>query len=111
MAVLLVDDLCGRVRVGDRVLATGSGRYYGGCSAAMAAGTHLPVTLGVQVGAGCVASLPAGMLVSVTAAGWAAHTALPRLPVNAQHLNRSCCLLPAACRWQPATWRFCGRQC
>jgi hypothetical protein len=54
VAVLLVDDLCGRVRVGDRVLATGSGRYYGGCSAAMAPNAHLPVTLGVQVGAGGV---------------------------------------------------------
>jgi len=52
LAVRLADELCGRVRVGDRVLAIGCGRYHGGAAAAWAPDSHLPLTLGVQVGAG-----------------------------------------------------------
>jgi len=49
LAVHLTDDLCGRVRVGDRVLATGWGQYYGGSAALMTPQAHLPLMLGVQV--------------------------------------------------------------
>lgn len=52
LAVRLFDDLCGRVRVGDRVLATGCGRFHGGAATVWATDSHLPLTLGVQVGAG-----------------------------------------------------------
>ncbi len=48
MAVRLSDDLCGRVRVGDRVLVTGFGCFHGGGNA-LNTGTQLPVTLNLQV--------------------------------------------------------------
>ena len=54
VAMRVVDDLCGRVRVGDRVLAAGRGRYHGtagsSSSAASNLGAQLPYTLGLQVG-------------------------------------------------------------
>ena len=44
------DDLCSRVRVGDRALVTGCGRYYGGSGGGLQGShTQLPCTLGVQV--------------------------------------------------------------
>lgn len=52
LAVQLTDDLAGRVRVGDRVFAIGSGRYYRGSASLAASNTHLPLTMGVQVGEG-----------------------------------------------------------
>lgn len=51
VAVHLADDLCGRVRVGDQVLATGCGRYYDGDGAMSGpqAG-QVPIMLSVKVG-------------------------------------------------------------
>ncbi|KAL4448489.1 hypothetical protein ABPG75_005708 [Micractinium tetrahymenae] len=49
MVVHLADDLAGRAHIGDRVLATGSGRFYGGAAGLMAPGAHLPLTLGIQL--------------------------------------------------------------
>ncbi|KAI3426224.1 hypothetical protein D9Q98_008600 [Chlorella vulgaris] len=48
--VHLSDDLCGTVSIGDRVLATGCGRYYGG-SGGMAGpqAGQVPLTLGVKM--------------------------------------------------------------
>lgn len=60
LAVQLLDDLCGTVRVGDRALVTGVGRYWGGGGAAAAAGAALPLTLGVQVGAAGMRGQEAG---------------------------------------------------
>lgn len=51
LAVHLCDDLAGRARMGDRVLTTGSCRFYGGTSGLMAPGTQLPLTQGFLVSA------------------------------------------------------------
>jgi hypothetical protein len=54
VAVHLADDLCGSVQVGDRVLATGCGRYCGGEGAMTgAAAGQVPVTLSCKVRGGC----------------------------------------------------------
>ncbi|KAL4438185.1 hypothetical protein ABPG77_010546 [Micractinium sp. CCAP 211/92] len=49
LAVHLCDDLAGRARMGDRVLTTGSCRFYGGTSGLMAPGTQLPLTQGILI--------------------------------------------------------------
>lgn len=50
LEVQCADDLCSRVAVGDRVLVAGWGTYHAsGAAAAWAPGSHLPLTLGVQV--------------------------------------------------------------
>lgn len=88
--VHLSDDLCGTVSIGDRVLATGCGRYYGG-SGGMAGpqAGQVPLTLGVKVsrprcwqswvlGAGCwvLAELGAGFRSDGGACGVATNSAL-----------------------------------
>jgi hypothetical protein len=107
--VHLADDLCGTVSIGDRVLATGCGRYYGG-SGGMAGpqAGQVPQTLGVKVGRpGCWQSwvLDSGSMgvraVWLPTQHWICKSAPSAFSPRSRDVSS----------WRRATWRCCVRAC